>query len=190
MFWEHSLDMNKACSENWGFATAIANRISCGTGVRSVWSRVYSIVCIITHFFWKRPQNIENIFFSLSSITEFFQGHSLLPAPAAWPPSKISVWSVVALTMPRFSCIVRKMKGLTNITLQKLEKSYDERARREQAARLQLCRGAREKERNSSAEAVLCGTNLDIHTAACLKRNTGGMFIFISHGQRICWILR
>lgn len=67
--------------------------------------------------------------------------------------------------MPRFSCIVRKMKGLTNITLQKLEKSYDEGARREQPD----CSCAEEQERrrrNSSAEAVLCGTNLNI-TAAC-----------------------
>lgn len=92
--------------------------------------------------------------------------------------------------MPRFSCIVRKMKGLTNIALQKLEKSCDEGARREQLDG--SCAEEQERRREIHPQGLfdvaLIGIFIQLHG----KRNNSGMFIFVSHGHSligICWIL-
>lgn len=83
------------------------------------------------------------------------------------------------------------MKGLTNITLQKLEKSCDEGAQREQLD----CSCAEEQERRREIHprtlfyVALIWIVIQLH----VKRNNRGMFIFISHGNSligICWILR
>lgn len=59
--------------------------------------------------FSKRPAGRLEVF-SPSSITQLLQVRSFPPVPAAHLHPKISVWSVVAITVAHFSCIAPKAK--------------------------------------------------------------------------------
>lgn len=160
--WEHSVDIPTAHSKNWGFTavlqpTALLPLASpaaqqctlCHPEKRTVLSM---IVHIFFFFFGKTYGTFES--FPFPSPNHGTLSTPLSPTgPCCAPASKITAWSVGALTVARFSC------GATIRMASRKWLCGWERvaARRTQWGRrwLGFCRGAREKERNSSVPTAV-----------------------------------
>lgn len=115
--------------------------VGTGAGTGSFWGRM--VLSIIPHFFFKDLQDIWK--FSLHSPTLTLSGPLSATNPCCDSASKI----------------LNLDGGL--LALHNCKNSYDKGAQLEQ---FEFCKGARDKEQNSSVRTALCYRNPNMHTAA------------------------
>lgn len=158
VFWEHSVDIPAAHSKNWDFTTVLRLTVllpltspAAQQCTVSSWKR--TVLSMMVHFFFLQTYGNLKLFRFHSPITKLFQHPSLPTSPCCAPTSKIPARSVGALTVARFSCA-----ATIKMAQRKWLCSWGRvAARRTQWGRrwLGFCRGAREKERNSSVPTAV-----------------------------------
>lgn len=118
-----------------------------------------------TLFFKKTPAGESEVCF-FSILCHWTLSGWLFPtSPCCASAFKISVWSVVALTVSHFSCTAAKKNRRKAVIMLKLEKSCFEGAQGEQHD----CSFAEDQEKrreNLSIQTVLCYSNSNMHTVA------------------------